>query len=906
MAASASYGTDDRNAAYPPEIPFGQDSYRMLEKWPLQRLGVRAYMRSTYDRTGGNIDASNFLYQQAEDFNVTLDVEGQGALYFVRTNHWHGSPWHYEIDGVDHIVEETTTADPTRKLDRSTFLPEHLFPYPLALTYEQTKGADLNWVPMPFEKQLRLAYSRTFYGTGYYIYHLLAPGVRTTTPVEAWDGAVSPDPAVLKVLERAGENPYPDAEATSAHYAGNASIGSGDAVTIFSAEDGPSVMRALSFDLPKEQAERFGDVKLRITWDGRKEPSVDAPVSLFFGAGTLHNNDGREWLVRSLPVSIRFKDDRVYLNSYFPMPFFRSAKVELVGFNDSDGFADINWQLSTVPFVGPPNHSGYFHATYKDHGKPALGQDLVFLDTKGAEGAEMWSGSFIGTSFSFTDRAVLTTLEGDPRFFFDNSRTPQAQGTGTEEWGGGGDYWGGRTMTQPLVGHPTGVISPKFAKSPEDLVHSAYRFLLADLMPFGQRAVIRFGHGGENESSERYRTVAYWYGLPSPNLVLTDAVDVGDPKSEAAHDYVSPDSELHEVTSRFEWGPDHVPLALGEPVADPQQKITFAFDAPAGRYNIWVETRLTDEIFDAHSLWLEFNDDIGSGERNPAYMGAWGFMNVGAQNNAFRFVNGSLFSGCSGNPYALLLPASQIEFESGGEQILQIQPRNGRMEVGRILLSPHRTCRPDPEFTLENGEILLAPSDAGEVRGFKPETAPEKPSMTALVPATAPAEMEIYQAERLDGRITTGASEFSVRIRRDNVGVMLRRTLDYGYANQRARVWVKTNSGWADAGIWNTAGSTSYYHSWPAVASGNEDELPFLSRAGETAPSQPELVTSDRRLRDEEFLLPVHLTRGKSKLTIRMEFEPRNPPLLPGMAPLGTVWTELEYQVYSYVMPWVE
>ena len=39
-------------------------------------------------------------------FNVTLDVEGPGVLYFVRTNHWHGSPWHYEIDGVDHLVED--------------------------------------------------------------------------------------------------------------------------------------------------------------------------------------------------------------------------------------------------------------------------------------------------------------------------------------------------------------------------------------------------------------------------------------------------------------------------------------------------------------------------------------------------------------------------------------------------------------------------------------------------------------------------------------------------------------------------------------------------------------------------------------------------------------------------------
>jgi hypothetical protein len=67
----------------------------------------------------------------------------------------------------------------------------------------------------------------------------------------------------------------------------------------------------------------------------------------------------------------------------------------------------------------------------------------VLLDTREAEGSYDWSGQLVGTSWIFSHRAEFTTLEGDPRFFFDDSQTPQAQGTGTEEWGGGGDYWGG-------------------------------------------------------------------------------------------------------------------------------------------------------------------------------------------------------------------------------------------------------------------------------------------------------------------------------------------------------------------------------------------------------------------------------------------------------------------------------
>jgi hypothetical protein len=124
---------NERNVAYPPVIPVGLDGYRMWDRWSQQRIGARAYLRSTYDRTGHNrtADASHYLYQQAEDFNVTLDVEGAGVLYFVRTNRWHGSPWHYEIDGVDHIVEESTTAKPLVPLPNSVFLPEASFPYPL-------------------------------------------------------------------------------------------------------------------------------------------------------------------------------------------------------------------------------------------------------------------------------------------------------------------------------------------------------------------------------------------------------------------------------------------------------------------------------------------------------------------------------------------------------------------------------------------------------------------------------------------------------------------------------------------------------------------------------------------------------------------------------------------------------
>jgi hypothetical protein len=534
----------------PPVIPVGLDAYRQWDQWPLQRIGARAYMCSTYDRRGGNegADASHFLYQLADDLNVTLDIEGHpGILYFARYNHWHGSPWHYFIDGVDTIVQETSTADPNKPVADSTFEPKELFPKPLAWTWSDTKGADLSWMPVPFQRSFAMAYSRTRYGTGYYIYHQYAPGAQLSRPVAKWNAPTPADPDVVALIEKSGENP---GRPTRPFVTRGGGVGG-----ITSMHGG--VLRGICFKVHRREAAAFSRGRLRITWDERSEPSVDAPVALFFGAGTIYNRDNREYLVKAFPASIRFVGDYVHFNCYFPMPFFYSARVELLG--GAHDVANVESTILLDELKQPRNHLAYFHATYHDHPKPERGKDLVLLDTRNIEGSQDWTGSFIGTSFIFSHNAVLTTLEGDPRFFFDDSNSPQGYGTGTEEWGGGGDYWGGRNMTLPFAGHPCGAPSAKEAKSDNDKIQSAYRFLLADLFPFGKNARIQLEHGGTNESSEHYETVTYWYGLPGASLVQTDDLKIGDAASEKSHEYVSPDaSDPYTITSRYELGVDHL------------------------------------------------------------------------------------------------------------------------------------------------------------------------------------------------------------------------------------------------------------------------------------------------------------------------------------------------------------
>ena len=695
-------------AAGPPVIPAGWDAYLQWARWPYQRIGARAYMRSTYDRRGGNegADASHFLYQLSDEFNVTLDVQGPGILYFVRYNHWHGSPWHYEVDGADTLVRESSTADPLHPAENAVFLPERLFPTPLAWTWAQTRGADLSWVPIGFAKSFRMAYSRTFYGTGYYIYHQFVPGAKLSRPIESWNNASQPDAAVLELIRRAGTDIAPPSGSDETReQSGRLDLAPGAEVPVWNDTHGPRTLRALEFSVPREQAQAFGNARLQVTWDGRKQPSIDSPLALFFGAGALYNRDNREFLVKSFPMVVRYSADRVYLSCYFPMPYFRSTRLVLRG--GSEAVSGIEWKLRYQPFRDPPNQAAYFHATWQDHPQPEVGKDLVLLDTTRTEGGGDWSGSFVGTSFIFSHDAVLNTLEGDPRFFFDDSRTPQAQGTGTEEWGGGGDYWGGENMTLPFAGHPLGAKSAAAAVSAEDRIESAYRFLLADLMPFGKNARIQLEHGGTNESTQHYETVTYWYGLPAASLVRTDELKVGDAASERAHRYVSPEASApYEITSRYEWGPD-------------------------------------------------------------------------------------------------------------------------------------------------------------TVKG-----------------------QEIYPAQTDRGRVTKGTSEFVLRIDPHNIGVMLRRKLDYSYPNQRAEVWVDGKP----AGTWYLAGSNTCVYSNPGAPK-------------ELGATQHIVQTSNRRFRDDEFLLPQALTVGRSSIRVRVRFTPVTIPLYPGYPPADLGWSEIAYTAYSYVMP---
>src|SRR5262249_19687828 len=142
--------------------------------------------------------------EASDGIDVALDVGGPGVLSFARANHWHGSPWHYVVDGVDHVVTESSTATPDAPVTPSSWRPGAPFPRPLPRTWSTPHGADLSWVPVPFTTWLSIGYGRSHYGTGYFIVHAY-PEVadNLSSPIDSWDEAAPPDD-VMSLLGGAG------------------------------------------------------------------------------------------------------------------------------------------------------------------------------------------------------------------------------------------------------------------------------------------------------------------------------------------------------------------------------------------------------------------------------------------------------------------------------------------------------------------------------------------------------------------------------------------------------------------------------------------------------------------------------------------------------------------------------
>ncbi|MFC7405869.1 glycoside hydrolase family 172 protein [Georgenia alba] len=287
-------------------------------------------------------------------------------------------------------------------------------------------------------------------------------------------------------------------------------------------------------------------LRLRMTFDGAR--TVDAPVGEFFGSGL------GEAEVHALMYAMETAPDGSYY-SWWPMPFLRGARVELVNTSDHtlrSGDASVTFDRDRGRAAGLADRGqGYFQATSRA-GDTVDGEDWVFLDVAGA-------GKFVGVNHTMeghiTSGNVRNYLEGDERVYVDGSRTPQIHGTGSEDFYQGGWYFNRQQFSNPMNGAPemeTGSFGCTYQ------CDAAYRLMIGDAVAFGSG--LRFGieHGPEANEPGHYGSTAFWYGhRERPALRVTDTLDVGSAESEADHGYVS-DGEVATLTSTYEGDHDDV------------------------------------------------------------------------------------------------------------------------------------------------------------------------------------------------------------------------------------------------------------------------------------------------------------------------------------------------------------
>jgi hypothetical protein len=279
---------------------------------------------------------------------------------------------------------------------------------------------------------------------------------------------------------------------------------------------GPAVITMIHFAMP-QSLKLDRDVLLRAYWDGEAAPSVDCPLVDFFcdPAGT------RE------VVNTALVNKRRGFNAYFPMPFRKSARMELVYDGPVEPGGEL-WRImpaySYVMYRAVDRIAddvGYFHAHWRQEA-PLLGRrDYVALEAKGR-------GKFVGWN-------VTVRLPGRPgypvdeneKFYVDGEEVASVEFQGLED--SFGFSWGFPPSENmfPLTG-----FLPFFKGA------MGYRFFINDAISFEKSLRVTIGFG-ENEhptfrsqfskpgSELQFSSVVYWYQTEphSPLPPLPPAVE---------------------------------------------------------------------------------------------------------------------------------------------------------------------------------------------------------------------------------------------------------------------------------------------------------------------------------------------------------------------------------------------
>lgn len=279
------------------------------------------------------------------------------------------------------------------------------------------------------------------------------------------------------------------------------SVQPGQTLTIADLE-GPGVITHIWNTLNSQEPGHPRLLRLRIYWDGEREPSVDCPIGDFFAGGHGMN----------VPVdsaTVRVTADGRARNCYWPMPFRKSARITLTneGRRGAAVYYNVHWQ--SLPSL--PEETANFHAEYRQAFPTPAGENYVVADIAGR-------GHYVGTVLGVYALSRAWWGEGDEFFFIDREFEPSLRGTGTEDYFN--DAWGFVQQSGLYYGTP---LWEGLQEVPARTV--AYRWHLPD--PINFETGLRFelehrgvvfredgsiaGHTGER--FDDYSSVAFWYQI---------------------------------------------------------------------------------------------------------------------------------------------------------------------------------------------------------------------------------------------------------------------------------------------------------------------------------------------------------------------------------------------------------
>ena len=146
---------------------------------------------------------------------------------------------------------------------------------------------------------------------------------------------------------------------------------------------------------------------IRMYWDDQEYPSVEAPLSAFFGCAYDENfvdRDGKYPVLNSAMMLVA--PGRGY-NSYFEMPFHKRARITMENRGDKD---EELFYIITGAYQEIPAEAGYFHATYRQEHPVQKGRTYTIVD--GIEGRGQFVGVTLATGMNGNTGVIIVTRSG--------------------------------------------------------------------------------------------------------------------------------------------------------------------------------------------------------------------------------------------------------------------------------------------------------------------------------------------------------------------------------------------------------------------------------------------------------------------------------------------------------------